>query len=187
MVFMLYELALNPDIQKRLRNEITTGIERNGGKLTYDLLFDLKYLDMVVNETLRKFPPVFLIMRKSSKDFKIPGTEMVIPANTDIHINVFSLHRDPEYFPNPEKFDPERFTPENVKNRKPFTFIPFGNGPRNCIGGRFGLLQAKLGIVRLISSFEFSPSERTTIPMKFSPPALFLAPIDNMWLNVKKL
>lgn len=122
----MYELALNPDIQETLREEIKSGIELNDGKLTYDLLFSLKYLDMVMNETLRKYPPAFIITRNSTKDFKIPGTEMVIPAKTDININVLSIHRDPEYYPNPEKFDPLRFTKENVRVRKPFTFIPFG-------------------------------------------------------------
>jgi cytochrome P450 family 6 len=92
----MYELALNFEIQDRLRDEIRNEIEQNGGKLTYDLLFQLKYLDMVVNETLRKYPPAFLITRVSTKDFKIPGTEMVIEKNTDININVLSIHRDPE-------------------------------------------------------------------------------------------
>lgn len=122
----MYELALNPDIQERLRKELKAGIEENDGKLSYDLLFSFKYLDMVVSETLRKYPPAYIITRNSTKDFKIPDTEMIIPANTDINISVLSVHRDPEFYPNPEKFDPERFTPENVKNRKPFTFIPFG-------------------------------------------------------------
>lgn len=122
----MYELALNPDIQERLRDEIKSVVDENDGKLTYDMLFDFKYLDMVMNETLRKYPPAFINTRNSTKDFKIPGTEMVIPAKTDINISVLSIHRDPEYYPNPEKFDPERFTPENVKARNPFTFIPFG-------------------------------------------------------------
>lgn len=122
----MYELALNPDIQERLRKELKAGIEENDGKLSYDLLFSFKYLDMVVSETLRKYPPAYIITRNSTKDFKIPDTEMIIPANTDINISVLSVHRDPDFYPNPEKFDPERFTPEKVKNRKPFTFIPFG-------------------------------------------------------------
>lgn len=125
-MFTIYELALNTDIQEKLRAEIKIGIEQNDGKLTYDLLFGFKYLDMVMNETLRKYPPAFLMTRYSTKDFKIPGTEMIIPAKTDININVLSIHRDPEYYPNPDKFDPQRFTPENVRARKPFTFIPFG-------------------------------------------------------------
>jgi len=122
MTFVLYELALNPDIQQRLRHEISESAE----SLTYETLFGFKYLDMVCNETLRKYPPAYLITRNSTKDFKIPNTEMVIPANTDININVMSIHRDPEYWPEPDKFDPERFTPENIQNRIPSTFIPFG-------------------------------------------------------------
>lgn len=124
--FVIYELALNPEIQDKLRNEIRTGIDDNNGNLTYDLLFSFKYLDMVMNETLRIYPPAFYLTRHSTKDFKIPGTDMTIPAKTDVAINVRSLHLDPEYYPNPEKFDPERFTPENIRSRKPFTFIPFG-------------------------------------------------------------
>lgn len=202
----MYELALNLEIQQTLRNEIKSGIEENDGKLTYDLLFRFKYLDMVVNETLRKYPPAFILTRVSTKEFKIPETSMIIPAKTDIHINVFSIHRDPEYYPDPDKFDPLRFTPENVKNRKPFTFIPFGkiifiqnllkfikfccfegDGPRRCIGGKFGLLQTKVAIAKLVLNFEITPNEQTTIPMKFLPPALVLVPINKMWLNVRKL
>lgn len=125
-VFAMYELALNPEIQEKLRSEIRCGLEENNGKLTYDMLFGFKYLDMVVNETLRKYPPAFIITRNSTKEFKIPGMEMTIPAHTDINISVLSIHRDPDYYPNPDEFDPERFTLENVRNRKPFTFIPFG-------------------------------------------------------------
>lgn len=183
----MYELAQNPDIQQKLRDEINAGLESNDGKLTYEILSNLKYLDMVINETLRKFPPAFVIIRNSTKDFKIPGTEMVIPARTDIHINVLSIHRDPEYYPEPLKFDPERFSPENIQNRRPYTFIPFGDGPRKCIGGRFGMIQAKVGIIKLIANFEFTISSKTTIPMRFSPPALFLSPINKMWLKIKKL
>lgn len=132
-MFTIYELALNVEIQQKLRQEIKSGIEENDGRLTYDLLFGFKYLDMVVNEALRKYPPAFILTRVSTKEFKIPGTAMTIPARTDININVLSIHRDPEYYPDPDKFDPLRFTPENVKNRKPFTFIPFGEEIRIAI------------------------------------------------------
>lgn len=81
---------------------------------------------MVINETLRKYPPAFVITRVSTKEFQIPGTSLIIPTNTDININIFSIHRDPEYYPDPDKFDPQRFTPENIKNRRQCTFIPFG-------------------------------------------------------------
>jgi cytochrome P450 family 6 len=132
MTFALYELALNADIQERLREEIVLGIEENDGKLTYELLHNFKYLDMVVNETLRKYPPAFFLTRISRKDFQIPGTNLIIPANTDINVNILSLHRDPEFYPDPDRFDPERFTPENVKTRPSGTYFPFGDGPRRC-------------------------------------------------------
>jgi cytochrome P450 family 6 len=134
MCFTIYELALNPEIQDRLREEIANGVADNDGELTYELLSEFKYLDMVINESLRKFPPAFFLTRVCRKDFKIPGTEMVIPKDTDINVNIYSIHRDPEYYPEPEKFDPERFTAENIKTRPACTFIPFGLGPRRCIG-----------------------------------------------------
>lgn len=110
----MYELALNQEIQEKLRKEIILALDGSEGKLSYDLIFSLKYLDMIVNETLRKYPPAFLIMRKATKDFKIPETDMIIPAGTTININVLSIHRDPEYYPEPDTFDPERF--RYVKN-----------------------------------------------------------------------
>lgn len=126
MTFTLYELAMNPDVQDRLRQEVTTAIEENGGKLNYDLLFSLKYLDMVVNEALRKYPPIPNQFRKCTSDYKIPHSKLVIPKGTTILINSYSFQRDAEYFPDPEKFDPERFSDENIRNIKPFTNIPFG-------------------------------------------------------------
>ena len=126
MTFTLYELAMNPDIQERLREEITSGIEENDGKLTYDMLFGFKYLDMVINEALRKYPPIPVHTRKSTNDYHIPHTKLVIPKGTVIQISAISLQMDPEYFPDPKKFDPERFNEENVKNIRPFTNIPFG-------------------------------------------------------------
>lgn len=187
VTFTLYELALNPDIQERLRNEIRLGFEENDGKLSYDMLCGFKYLEMVVSESLRKYPPIPTGARKCTKEYKIPGTELIIPEGTPIDILTYSLHHDPEYFPQPEKFDPERFSRENVKTRNPFTYMPFGEGYRNCVGARFGLMQSKVAIVKLISNFEIQPCAKTTIPMKFVPSSPFLAPAGGMWLKLKKI
>jgi cytochrome P450 family 6 len=88
----------------------------------------------VVNEALRHYPPIPSGQRKCLKDYEIPGTSLVIPKGTNIQLAAYALQHDPEYYPDPYKFDPERFTPENVKARDSFTFLPFGEGPRNCIG-----------------------------------------------------
>lgn len=85
-------------------------------------------------ETLRKYPPGPLISRKCTKDYRVEGTDVVIPKETRLLISVLGLHHDPEYFPSPEKFDPERFSAENRAKINPYTYLPFGEGPRICIG-----------------------------------------------------
>lgn len=102
-------------------------------------------------------------------------------------IPVYAVHHDPEIYPDPLKFMPERFDPEEVQKRPSCTFLPFGDGPRNCVGLRFGMLQARVGLVSLIKSFEFSPSAKTSIPIKFSSKHLVLSPVDGLWLNVKPI
>ncbi|KAG5669753.1 hypothetical protein PVAND_000047 [Polypedilum vanderplanki] len=186
MQFTLYELALNQDMQDRLRKELIEGIEENDGKLTYDLIFSFKYLNMVIQESLRKYPPIPNTFRKATKDYQFPDTNLIIPKGTNIILNTYSLHRDPEYFPEPEKFDPERFSAENVRNIRPYTMLPFATGPRNCLGERFALMQSKIGITKLITNFVFMPCDKTTIPMKYVPSAPFLAPVNGIQLKVEK-
>ena len=128
--FAFYELALNQDIQEKLREEILQEVEGNDGKLTYDLLHSLKYLDMFTKETLRRYPPIAVLLRRCANSYQVPGSDLVIEKGSSVNINSYSLHHDAEYFPDPYKFDPERFNEENVKNIKPFTYIPFGDGPR---------------------------------------------------------
>jgi cytochrome P450 family 6 len=136
MTFSTYELALNQDVQDKLRDEINDVLEKYDGEVTYDAIMEMKYLDMVFNESLRKYPVVDSQNRMSTKDFAIPNTKIVIPAGTSVMIPTFALHNDERFWENPDKFDPERFTPENIKQRHPFTFIPFSEGPRICIGLR---------------------------------------------------
>ena len=125
MTFCTYELALNQDIQDRLRAEIEEVVEKHDREVTYDAIAEMKYLDMVLNETLRRYPILDSQVRKSVREFKIPNSDLVIPAGVGIIIPVIGIHNDERFYENPEKFDPERFTEENVKKRVPFSFIPF--------------------------------------------------------------
>jgi cytochrome P450 family 6 len=127
---MAYELALNQDIQERLRDEINEVLERHNGEVTYDAIMEMKYLDMVFNETMRRWPSVDNQFRKCDKDFKIPNTDLVIEAGSMIMIPAIGLHLDERFWDEPEKFDPERFNEENVKKIVPFSYIPFSEGPR---------------------------------------------------------
>lgn len=136
MTFTIYELALNQDIQERLREEIIEVLEKNEGELTYEAIKEMKYLDMVFKESMRKYPVIDRHFRQSTKDYAIPKTNQIIPAGTLIRVPVNALHNDERFWEDPEKFDPERFSAENVHKIVPFSYIPFSDGPRKCIGFR---------------------------------------------------
>lgn len=83
---------------------------------------------------MRKYPPVPVLQRECNRDFKIPESDVVIPAGTSVQFSILGMHRDPLHYPNPERFDPDRFTEEEKAKRHHFAYLPFGEGPRNCIG-----------------------------------------------------
>lgn len=104
-----------------------------------------------------------------------------------VFIPVMAIHHDPEFYPNPEKFDPERFTHDEVQKRNPYTFLPFGIGPRACIGLRFGQLQAKIGMALFLQSFKVEVSNKTVIPMQFEKHPFILTPNGGVFLQVTKI
>lgn len=185
MTFTFYELALNKEIQDRAREEIREVIERHGGKLTYEAAMELKYIDQIIQETLRKYPVADTLLRQSGADYKIPDTNLILPKGTQVLIPILGFHRDPEIYPDPDKFDPERFNKENIAARHPYAWIPFGEGPRNCVGMRFGMMQTRMGIATIINNFIVTPSEKTIIPMQFQPDAQVMSPLGGMFLNLE--
>lgn len=94
----------------------------------------VQIIKFLLLETLRIYPAIPSLNRQCTKDYHIPDTDVVIEKGTKVLISILGLHHDPEYFPEPEKFDPDRFSDENKHNIRPFTYLPFGDGPRNCIG-----------------------------------------------------
>ncbi|RZB38957.1 p450 domain containing protein [Asbolus verrucosus] len=140
MTFTLYELAKNQHIQQKMREEIESVLTKHNGKFSYDAIQDMKYMNQVLNETLRKYPPVPFITRLCVKDYQVPGTNTVIEKGTRVIIPILGIHHDKEYYPHPERFEPERFNEENSTSRPHYAHIPFGEGPRICIG-RMELLQ----------------------------------------------
>ncbi|KAJ8728454.1 hypothetical protein PYW08_016839 [Mythimna loreyi] len=172
MSFMLYELALNPDIQERLVQEIKETDAKNGGKFNFDSIGNMVYLDMVVSEVLRLWPAGVALDRVCDKDYNLgkpndkAEKDYIIRKGTPIMIPIFGFHRDPQYYPNPTKFDPERFSEENKHKIPMFAYMPFGVGPRNCIGSRFALCEIKVLAYQILLHLEVSPCEKTTIPAK---------------------
>ncbi|NWI20979.1 CP3AL protein, partial [Crypturellus soui] len=163
--YLAYELATHPDVQQKLQDEIDSILPKKA-PLTYDAVMQMEYLDMAVNETLRLFPLGGRLERTCKKTIEIKGT--TIPKGIVVMIPPFTLHRNPEYWPEPEEFRPERFSKENKGSIDPYTFLPFGAGPRNCIGMRFALLTLKVAIVVLLQHFHFRTCKETPIPTQLS-------------------
>ncbi|KAJ4434866.1 hypothetical protein ANN_23437 [Periplaneta americana] len=184
--FCLYELCINPDIQERVRQEIDEILNQHDGKITYEAVQQMGYLDKVVSETLRKYPPLPMLNRECTQSYQVPGTDIVLNKGDLTVIPVLGLHHDPKYYPNPEKFDPERFSEEEKAKRHHYVYLPFGEGPRICIGMRFGLMQTKVGLISLLSKYEFSVSKETPIPLVMEPKSIILSPVGGMHLQIKK-
>ncbi|XP_014244487.1 cytochrome P450 6a2-like [Cimex lectularius] len=166
--YALYELAFNQDIQKTLREEIDEVLAKHGGKPTYEALQEMPYLEQVINEAMRKYPTLPLITRECTKDYVLDEFGLKIKKSEQILIPTYALQHDPKYFPSPQKFNPSRFSEENKSSIVPFTYLPFGEGPRICIGMRFGMMQTKLGLVTALSRFNVFPSPTTPKSLKFA-------------------
>ncbi|KAL6418334.1 hypothetical protein ACFW04_012208 [Cataglyphis niger] len=155
ITFALLLLAEHKDIQERVRVEVDKAMQESGGELTMRSLQNLPYLERCLKEALRLYPSVFVIIRNIKEDVKLHS--YVIPAETMLFLNIYGVHRDPNFWSNPEVFDPDRFLPERIQKRHPYSYIPFSAGPRNCIGQRFGLLELKAMIAPLVYNFYLEP------------------------------
>jgi cytochrome P450 family 9 len=191
MCFMAYELGVNPDIQQRLIQEVDDTLEACNGKLTYEAVSGTKYMDMVLSEALRKWPNAVAADRVCTKSYtiepKTPDEKPVhLEKNAVIWLPIMGLHRDPQYWPEPDRFDPERFSEENKMKINPYTFLPFGVGPRNCIGSRFALLETKTLFFYILAHFEIVPVEKTQIPLQLSRKTFAMTAEKGFWLGFKR-
>uniref|UniRef100_A0A182SYF0 Cytochrome P450 n=1 Tax=Anopheles maculatus TaxID=74869 RepID=A0A182SYF0_9DIPT len=159
--FAAYYLSRDAAIQQRVYDEIQciVGPDAKSQELTYGTLQELKYLDMVIKETLRINPSVPIIGRRSAGDMLIDG--VTIPKGMDFGIIIYALHNDPELYPDPKRFDPERFSEEASAKRQPYSYIPFSVGSRNCIGQRYAMLEVKTMLVKLLANYRFLPCEES--------------------------
>jgi cytochrome P450 len=184
MVYGLYELALNPEIQDKLFNEVKTAMDDSEDQcLEYDTVNELPYLDMFVSEVLRMYSSG-VTARRCGDQYKVPGTDILLQPGANVHTPLYGIHHDEEYYENPFKFDPENFSIAARDTRKPTAYIPFGIGPRSCIAKGFGLIQGKTVISQLVYNFKVQASSRTEIPPVGSIKSMFL-PINGLWLKLE--
>ncbi|KAF5308638.1 hypothetical protein FQR65_LT06099 [Abscondita terminalis] len=184
--FLLYELALNQDIQEKCRKEIKTVLENDDRG---DAVTSLKYIENVIYETLRKHSPLTVLLRYCTSDCTLPqslvngrASSLTIEKNTMIAIPIESIHWDPLYYPNPEVFDPDRFT-----DASKLPFYGFGDGPRTCLGRNFAILQIKIFIATVLSEYKLTLNEKTVVPYEQEFLQILNFPKEEIYVNFEKL
>lgn len=128
-----------------------------------------------------------IVTKEYTLEPELPGEKpLVLEEGTTLVIPILGMHYDPKFFPNPDKFDPERFSPENRHKIDPYSYIPFGIGPRNCIGSRFALMEVKTLIFYLLHNFEVVPTGKTEIPLKINKNAIAFLPKNGLYIGLKR-
>lgn len=201
LTWTLYELSNAQVMQKKARQHVKTALAKFNGEICFDSISAMTYLDQIVNgkgfdmisdvrltlsfaESLRKYPPIPVLIRETTKNYQIPNTTTTLEAGTPIYIPVYAIHHDPELYPTPEKFNPERFS-MNAK-REPYTWIPFGEGPRACLGKQLSIMQAKIVLAYLLINFRFSIGKKCSMPLQVDVTSFVLTP-KNLWLKVERI
>ncbi|KAL1418762.1 hypothetical protein MTO96_025791 [Rhipicephalus appendiculatus] len=179
-------LDVHPDVQNRLRDEVDECFRVNGDHPSLDVITKLKYMHCVVSESLRMYPAVMRIERSPCRDYILDRTGVKVKKGDLIAIPIYSMHHDPEYFPEPSKFDPERFSDQNLENIRPFTYLPFGEGPRNCIGARLALQAVKLCLLHTIRNVELVRTENTKVPLEFENGFNVVMTAKDITLGIRK-
>jgi cytochrome P450 family 3 subfamily A len=159
LTLLSYHLMKNPSVQENIIKEIDEKL--NGSEPDFDNINSLVYLEACIKESLRLEPSVVRIERKSVCDYKLGN--IFVPKNTYITIPLKAVHRDPENFENPDDFKPERFLPENKDLIKSGTYLAFADGPRNCIGMRFALIEIKYCFAKLLKKYKLTESNDTKV------------------------
>eukprot|EP00092_Neocalanus_flemingeri_P025304 GFUD01027436.1.p1 GENE.GFUD01027436.1~~GFUD01027436.1.p1 ORF type:complete len:533 (+),score=87.75 GFUD01027436.1:107-1600(+) len=175
----LYLLALDQRVQNKCQEELDGIFGDSERVATSADLANMKYLTACIKESLRLYGSIPSIGRVTSEEVEIEGH--IIPAGTEIMLLIFMLHRDPKYFPDPEKFDPDRFYGDEIQERHPYAYTPFSAGPRNCIGQKFAMMEEKIILSSILRKFNM----KAEVEMKdmLITPEIVLKPRNGFHVN----
>jgi len=179
---LCYNLVKNTQVLETLQEEIDNMLSENDDRIDHETVSAMPYLEACLKENLRMCPPVARNDRTCSKDFQYKNIK--IPGGTEVAIPIYTVHHDEDNFPDPEAFQPTRFLKENADKIIPGSFLPFGIGPRACIGERFAMVEMKIAMVKLLNSFRIEMAEETKLDVFKGDTFLFTYP--NMYVNVYK-
>jgi cytochrome P450 len=174
----LYLLGKHPEAMEKATAEADAVLGTDPP--TIESVACLDYLEKVMLEALRLYPPIHLGQRRAAQDLEFQGYR--IPAGQRVVYSIYLTHRMPLYWPEPARFDPERFSPENARQRPHYTYLPFGGGPRNCIGLAFAQVEVKVVLARLLQRFELRLEPRKIHPHMGAT----LEPRPGVWMTVRE-
>lgn len=160
LAWTLYLLGRHPQAMQRVQSEIETALGQEPP--TLENIAQLKYLERVIKESLRLYPPIHLGQRLTATDLVFQGYHL--PADTRILYSIYLTHRQPQYWPQPERFAPDRFLPEQNRHRPAYTYLPFGGGARICIGFTFAEVEAKVVLARILQKFTLTLTQKNVHP-----------------------
>ncbi|KAK3930578.1 Cytochrome P450 9e2 [Frankliniella fusca] len=182
-------LATHPKEQEQLRAEIRERV-KPGQDLDYETVTTLPFLDKVIKETMRLFPPADTIRRCCTKATRLQsasGRSVNVEPGTAVYIPVDALHHDPAIYSHPHDFWPDHFSAEEIASRPKNTFLGFSEGPRQCPGMKYATLKVKTAIATLLQRFEVTPGEQQVLPIKRDPKAFIINYEGGIWLKFRPL
>ncbi|EFX88345.1 hypothetical protein DAPPUDRAFT_311474 [Daphnia pulex] len=176
ITWFLYLVAKHPEHQKSVTQELDLIFGDSDRPVTAHDLTRLKYLECCIKETLRLYPSLPVVARYLTEEVQVG--DYTLPKGLTVLINIFMTHRNPEVYPDPDAFKPERFLPENCIGLHPYAYIPFSAGPRNCIGQKFAMLEIKISLANILRRLRFAHSDMSG-PVESTTMQLTLKPKDN--------
>lgn len=190
MSFVAFYLARYPEVQEKLREEVISILSKYNDEITYEGLKEMTYMDQVFSETMRLIPAGVVMKKRCTEAFELKGSDGLVcrmQPGMELLIPVQALHTDPQYWDNPDEFDPERFNKERKHNIEKFTFLPFGEGPRICVGMRMAQMLIKAGLVMIMKKYKLELSPKTKLPLKMIPGAVLPTPKGGLWVYIRKI
>ncbi|XP_023226983.1 cytochrome P450 4C1-like [Centruroides sculpturatus] len=183
MSWTLYLLGRFHEIQEKVYIELHEIFENDMNRdITIDDLTKMMYLECIIKESMRIYPPAPFIARKNPSEMRIGN--YVLSANSTLVISIYGIHHNPSVYENPEVFDPDRFLPENYKNLHPYAFLSFSAGPRNCLGSKLAMIEMKIVLANVLRNFKvYSLDPQDKIVTSY---AVMLTPIPGIRMRVEK-
>ncbi|CAG9788226.1 unnamed protein product [Diatraea saccharalis] len=167
--YTLHQLAHNPKVQKKLQKEIDEILCKHNNRLSYEAVNSMTYLEWTFKEGMRLFPSLGYLARNCTKRYTFLELNLTIDEGVCVCMPIQGIHTDAQYFDNPFEFRPERFSPENFNKTNKYVYLPFGDGPRACIGARLGLMQSLAGLAAILSKFTVQPGPETKKHLTVEP------------------